>query len=361
MKRLTASHGAPTILHRVVIRQRKLEELAMIRVSGRTLALAALALSVVLTGCSTEQIRVPVMRPARVDLSRYRTLAIENITGNGGTAIANDLGTGLTASSYFTVVDRRDVEARMRELRRTRGDLFDPSTVAELGRQIGALALIHGEVVTNEYSEHVAEEEWVEVVRDEKGNVQQEIPHVERTRYGHTELGVNLRVTATATGQLLYSRTITKQSFDQTRATDAVPAAIDPAPLFQDCRRLIVKDLVSRVTPRTDLVFVTLYKDSDIPLLAAGNNLARIGEWDDAIEQYRGALETLPAEYAEYRYMPLFNLGVAYEYTNRFEEAHRHLRDAYRVSAESRIADEIESLKYRERQYAELRKQGLVE
>ena len=304
-------------------------------------------------GCSTQEIEVDVLRPASVDLSQHKNLAIEHIVGEGGDLFIDELTTALSRSDWFQIVDRQNEAAIERELRRTRGDLFDPDKVAELGKLLGAKALIHGQVNTYSYQEDVSRSEWTD---EETKEV-----HYMSIREGQVLVEVTLRVSATDTGKVLYSNKFREQASDAATGFDREPDYIDPQPLFDSCRYAIVQEFVGRISPRRERVWVRLYKDGDIPLLESGNNMARIGDWDEAIQMYETALETLPAEYAEYRYMPLFNIGVAHQYTNRFDDAEKFFKDAYRVSPEALIVYELQKLSFRRREFQELQRQGLVE
>src|SRR5437879_4719251 len=72
--------------------------------------IAAVASAVVSTGCGVQTIRVQRMKPAEVNLARYKTVAVAAISGPGGRAFADVLTQALFDSGRFQVVDRQNLE-----------------------------------------------------------------------------------------------------------------------------------------------------------------------------------------------------------------------------------------------------------
>jgi tetratricopeptide (TPR) repeat protein len=89
-----------------------------------------------------------------------------------------------------------------------------------------------------------------------------------------------------------------------------------------------------------------------------GNGFAKTGSWDEALDSYQTAVDQMQRMGAETRYMALFNMGIAYEYTNQFDEARRALKEAYALEQDDMILQEIQHVSYREREYAQLVQQG---
>ena len=65
----------------------------------------------------------------------------------------------------------------------------------------------------------------------------------------------------------------------------------------------------------------------------------------------------MTGEHENVRFKPLFNLGVALEFTNQFDEARKMLQDAYRLKQTRLIRDEMRRLARRERDVRRLREQ----
>ena len=90
----------------------------------KNLVLGALAAGMV-CACGTVAVRVPVMKPAEINMAPYQSVAIGEMTGSGNRPVSDSLEEALVNSSRFTVVDRQHMDQVMRELQRgqiKRGD-----------------------------------------------------------------------------------------------------------------------------------------------------------------------------------------------------------------------------------------------
>jgi len=143
-----------------------------------------------------------------------------------------------------------------------------------------------------------------------------------------------------------------------TRARDAEPDGVDYESLLAAARQRIIDQYLMRVFPHEAQVMVNLFTDGDLPGLQIGNGYARTGDWDAALESYQDAHEMAVGDLASVRYKALFNLGVGYEYANRFDEAKRALKDSYALEQDSMILDELHNVTARENEYQRLVEQS---
>jgi len=111
----------------------------------KNLVLGALAAGM-LCACGTVAVRVPVMKPAEINMAPYQSVAIGEMTGSGNRPVSDSLEEALVNSSRFTVVDRQHMNQVMRELHLSSTDLADPNAAAKLGKVVTAGALIFGDV-----------------------------------------------------------------------------------------------------------------------------------------------------------------------------------------------------------------------
>ena len=102
-------------------------------------AFALSTIGTLLCSCATESIQVRVMRPAPVNLGQYDLIAVESFNGNGGDELADELTTALastrnplTGSVDFEVLDRRDVDRMLDDLRRRQGTDWNEDAMALL-------------------------------------------------------------------------------------------------------------------------------------------------------------------------------------------------------------------------------------
>ena len=324
----------------------------------RHLQFAALLLSIAAAGCSTQRIRVKVLRPAAVNLTTFHNLAIDDFAGPNGTDLSEDISialsnsrNALTGEKNFTIVDRQNLDRILVELERQRGDLWDPETARNLGRLVGAAVLIHGRLETGPVTDQIQVNKYVDEETGEET--------LYKTRVARTNITAYIKATDTETGRVLDEVKYQETAERITRATNAEPPRIDHDSLRDEARRRVVSRYSLRVVPHQVHVDVTLYKDGDFPQLEQGNAYAQAGNWERAIDNYRAALERMTGAYTEYRYKALYNLGVAHSYTNRFHEARTFLQDAYAESGQNRMVfAELGRVDSREDEYRRLVEQG---
>src|SRR5947209_10610094 len=96
--------------------------------------------------CGTVAVRVPVMKPAEINMAPYNSVAIGGMTGNADRPMTDALEEALVNTQRFTVVDRQHMQSIMRELQLSSTDLADPNAAAKLGKVVAAGALIFGDV-----------------------------------------------------------------------------------------------------------------------------------------------------------------------------------------------------------------------
>ena len=105
-----------------------------------------------LCACGSVAVRVPVMRPAEINMAPYQNVAVGDMTGVGNRPMTDSLEEALVNTNRFTVVDRQHIAQLMRELQLSSTDLADPRAAAKLGKVVTAGALIFGDV-QNSYRE----------------------------------------------------------------------------------------------------------------------------------------------------------------------------------------------------------------
>src|ERR1700693_4643493 len=99
-----------------------------------------------LCACGTVAVRVPVMKPAEINMAPYQNVAVGDMTGTGNRPMSDSLEEALVNTNRFTVVDRQHMASVMRELHLSSTDLADPNAAARLGKGVTAGALVFGDV-----------------------------------------------------------------------------------------------------------------------------------------------------------------------------------------------------------------------
>jgi tetratricopeptide (TPR) repeat protein len=147
------------------------------------------------------------------------------------------------------------------------------------------------------------------------------------------------------------------QAQASTQQVNGKPKSIDHANLLANAQAQVIQDYLHRVMPRREYVQVQLYKDKGLPDLQIGNGLAQSGDWQAAHDSYQRALDMATGELAEVRFKPLFNLGVALEFSDRFEDARKTLQEAFRLNQDRLVSAELSRLAQREQESKRLKEQ----
>ena len=86
----------------------------------------------------------------------------------------------------------------------------------------------------------------------------------------------------------------------------------------------------------TVYVKMSFLSDGDIPDLQMGVNMAKVGNWDNAISYFQRAVKENPGSWKAH-----YDLGMAYECTGDYEIAIERLTTAYSLNPKNSIQTEI--------------------
>ena len=290
-----------------------------------------------LCACGSVAVRVPVMRPAEINMAPYQNVAVGDMTGVGNRPMTDSLEEALVNTNRFTVVDRQHIAQLMRELQLSSTDLADPRAAAKLGKVVTAGALIFGDV-QNSYREQPNETRY----QDDK-----KVWHVWYSLKGESYVRATFKIVDVATGRLIVAKTYEERRDDTNRALDRRPEPIDRMPLENAARRAVVERFMKAIVPHQEFMYANFQKDSDIPQLEGGIGWAERGDWKKAQGTFNDAAQTaeknvkLKAGQIAKCY---WNLGLAYEYAGEYDKAEAMVNKAYSLSNEKDMLGEIDNI-----------------
>jgi len=302
----------------------------------KNLVFGALAAGV-LCACGTVAVRVPVMKPAEINMAPYQSVAIGDMSGGGNRPMTDSLEEALVNTNRFTVVDRQHMSQLMRELRLSSSDLADPSAAAKLGRVVAAGALIFGDVQTN-YREQPDETRY----KDDKGAY-----HTWYSLKGEAYVRSTFKIVDVSTGRLIVARTYEERADDVNRALDKRPQQIDRIALENAARRAVVERFMKAIVPHQEYLYAHFQKDGDLPQLEGGIGWAERGDWKKAQSAFNEAAQAaernvkLKAAQVAKCY---WNLGLAYEYAGDYDKAEAMVNKAYSLSNDRDMLGEIDNI-----------------
>lgn len=311
-----------------------------------------------LVGCATHQtLGIRVLKPAPVDLGRFDLVAVDQLQGEGAADLMTELGDALRAARNpltgrqdFEVLDRRDVDRMLDELRRRRGTAFDKEAMDLLERWKAADVLIRG---GTQY--HGVEEEVIaqDAVDPRTGQTRRMF-----TRQAQARVTVQLEIVEGA-GETIVDRVqFDEHTSARTTAVDSEPAPIDHTALLAAARQRVTARYMDRLMPHEETVAVDLQTDKNLPELQAGNGFARAGDWDEAGRSYSAAADRATGDLADRRWKALHNLGIAHLFANRFDDARRALKDAYNLEQDEATLRTLNLVAQREQELRQLQEQS---
>lgn len=78
---------------------------------------SGLVMLLLLSGCSTVNVPIPVTHPAEIDMTSYKQIVLSEINGNLGGQFGDGVKNQLVESNRFKVVDRARLSQIMGELK----------------------------------------------------------------------------------------------------------------------------------------------------------------------------------------------------------------------------------------------------
>ena len=281
---------------------------------------------VIFSGCY-HPVKVYLEKPPRVNVGTGK-IAVARITGTGGDDLEDKITNKLDESGYYQLVDKTYLEKILAEQNLTWSDLSVVANVVKVGKKIGALALITGDVIYSEYDEEPVK--YKKVV-DKNG-----AKHQIGTRVGRAKFKANIRIVNAKTGNVIYSNRFPVDKKLIVDAEDAPPPQIDGFELLGDCRGEVADKFVDAITPIRAEVNLDYELNDDIPLLEKGYNMVKVKNYNKAIEYFKEATDKKGNYWQTW-----WDLGLTYEAAGMHKKADEALSKAYDIHPKGFIAEEI--------------------
>ena len=303
-------------------------------------------------------VRVPMLRPAEINLSAYPSLGVTSLAGDQGNEVATLIEEKLVEGGRFQVVDRTHMNQVMNELRLSASDLAQGNNAVKLGGLVTAGALVSGSVDVN-YRELPRSRTW----RDKNGT-----DHTEHWIDGEAHVRANLKLIDVSTGKLLLARSFDAK--EESRGAlgpsgggnfalallGAVAEAAGPInhtppdrlKLERDARVKVVDEFINAVAPRKEQVEVRFAEDAKLPQLESGIGWAQRGEWKKAQDSFNDAVhaaENDPRIDSKVLAKGYLDCGLAHVLGGDHPGGIKLLNKAYELSADTYVLDQIDFAK----------------
>ncbi len=302
-------------------------------------------LTMVLLSACAPSVRVPVLKPAEINLRGIDKIAVGNIGGNIGSTVADLLTSRLFESDKFTVVDRNDLNRIMREQQLDSSGAVDTNTAVKMGKLIGAACLVTGNANMKYQLRRWKTKPW----QDKEGRW-----HQFYNVKGIAKVNSTLKVIGLTTGQILAVKSIYKEANDSNLEDNQWPSDPDKDAIVSAAVNDTIDRFMKMIAPYT--VYITVeFQKSKLPESETAVNFAKQGLWKDALKQFELAKAENPTDPSCW-----YNLGLAYEYNFMFGQAIDAFKEANKINPSEKYISRIGDVNRLQAERKRLEQQGAV-
>ncbi len=258
--------------------------------------------------CAAPKVELQVRRPAEVDMSHYRKIAVADFRGpeHSGSQAASILTSEVHETGYFDIFERREMERILDEQDFAVSGLVDDTTAVEIGRILGVSALIFGDVTSynaedQQGTEKVKKQVWTGAYeKDKDGNIVEEKglfgtkhrkkifrerfvdqPYVVRS----ATVGINFRVVDVKTGHLVAVKSESSSFNEKATGTNKIVKLPDKQCILERLSRNVVKTFVRHIAPYHTTMTKKFERGTGASKQAV--KMAQRGLWDEAQKSFR--------------------------------------------------------------------------
>lgn len=290
---------------------------------------------VIVTSCATSRLEVPITRPAEINTSKFKRVFVGDF--KNATSLPNPQGkmefaltNALTATGRFEVLDKEAFENFSKGTKAKNDDIL----------------VINGTVSRFKGGSEVKQGQ---PYKDKEGKT-----YIDYVRIAAISYGAQFKVAQASDSKILGTKEVVKEVTDSRNATNRQPDMIDMDVLLSTAEEQIVAEFLKKIVPYKQTVAIDLYSDKDLPQLEKGIEAAKQGSWDDAIMQFKSAVEKCGNLKPEQQAVAYYDLGTAQMLNYQFSEARKNFTKA--VSLESKNTTYQESITICNRYEAEYKK-----
>ncbi|WP_186441427.1 CsgG/HfaB family protein [Desulfamplus magnetovallimortis] len=280
-------------------------------------------------GCAPTA-KVPIMKPAEINLKGVNKIIVGDISGNSGRSLSELLTTRLFESDKFEVLDRENFDQITAEHKLNLSGLVNEESAPEFGEILGASALITGRSTTS-YAKNSSKGDSY---KDKNGKT-----HRSYHKEAKAKTTAVLKVLDLKTGKVIAVKNLYDESKGSDSKTDQWPPDIDLDKLKSRTLVSVTDDFMKIIAPYRVYVEVK-FADAKTDEGKNGIKLAQNGLWYEALNQFQTEADKLP-ESSE----AIYNVGVAYQYLYQFDEAIEAYNKGIGIDANEKCMEGIRSVR----------------
>ncbi|MEZ4598309.1 MAG: CsgG/HfaB family protein [Syntrophotaleaceae bacterium] len=295
--------------------------------SFKLVSCLTLFLLLFVSGCAPSA-RVPVVKPAEINMSQYRKIAFGDSEGSLGESMTDLLTSRLFNSEYFEVVDRQNIDRIMSEHRFNLSGAVDETSAAEIGNLAGVDALFFIKS-SGDFNQTTEISEW----HKDQDNNSYRYFH----KKGKANVNTTFKVIDVSTGRVLAVKSLSKTASGENWEKNAWPPDVDREPLLSKAASETLDDIMKMIAPYKVYVNISFATTKDLNG-KSGIDFAKNGMWNEALEQFVIASENNPGDYAS-----KYNLGLGYQYTYQLDKAISTFKEAMKIKPDGDCTKAISS------------------
>lgn len=316
------------------------------------LVIVAMALA---SGCATVSVPVNVTHPAEVNLSMYNGVVLGSISGQLGRNLEDEVQKIFVTAGKPKVFGRHALGNHSLRLRDTTADVAAEKARTTKGAEVADLAYVTGSLSKN--IERKTEKQRKECTRSKTN---QKYKCIKYTRTHKYVIRGELKIADVQTGIIFFNKKIVEDASKSTSAYDTSPANIDSNALKSEAMNKMRKKLRRALRPWNEKVYVRYTKDKALPGLEQGIKAAQGGMLEEAARIFKAEAERAegdPVLEPKVKGIAYWNLGLAYEYSARYDEAIEAFRKAFELSSDMGHLKEVENVEKIRAEAEELKRQ----
>jgi tetratricopeptide (TPR) repeat protein len=292
------------------------------KITTKQVVLATSAL-LMMSGCA-QKVQIKALQPAEISRSaETKKIAVSQFTNDTSVSLSSKIEAKiaqhrLDGKPYFTTLSRQDLDKVLKEQKIQNSGLIDPSTAVEVGKVMGAQAIISGSVGKPSSSDTFYYEARTKCNKD--GQCWEVKVSCQKRIAG---LSSEIRMIDTKKGDIIYGDTINKTE-EWTHCNDDSRALPSTEMAAQTLADRIGNAFVYKLVPHYVYFTVELLEDPDLEYTEnqeklLKNSLAFIKQnrYDKAEELLSRLIESTD----EKSYVPIYNIAVIKEAQGKYEEA----------------------------------------
>ena len=302
--------------------------------NSKLLVTTGLIAAVFTTGC-VQKVKMKVLEPAEVArVATTKVIAVTDFKKDWGIGLAGKIETEISkqildGKPYFTGVDRTAINNVIREQRFQSSGLMNEDTSVQLGKLIGAQALISGEITTKDSSTSSFREKRTKY-RNPLKPLQTAYTVNVYCQKRVVSLGATIKIVDVKRGDIVYADNLTENKTFKHCNDDSkvLPSEAQGVAQIADS---IAKNFVFKLAPHYVYISVDLIEDIEFDTTDANKKgLEGALKWIKS-ERYDKAaviLEKLNGGLQGKSYAVIYDLGVVTEAQGQLEEAQKLYKEA---------------------------------